>query len=133
MTSSSKKWGIKVKILVIDDEMMIRSLAQKILSKAGFDVVLADSGDEGVRRLAADQGEVGLVLMDWTMPGMTGSDTLREIRRIDSDLPCIISSGHTIEDGTAPQEVVANTYFLEKPYRSRQLIEKVAEILGGAT
>jgi two-component system cell cycle sensor histidine kinase/response regulator CckA len=118
-----------VKILVVDDEMMIRSLAEKILLKAGFDVITADSGDEGVKKLAADNGHIALVLMDWTMPGMTGIETLKEMRAISHDVPCIISSGHVLEDGAVPEDLEPNTYFLEKPYRSNILLDKVSAVL----
>lgn len=118
-----------MKILVVDDEMMIRSLAEKILSKAGFDVVTADSGDEGVRKLAADPGHIRLVLMDWTMPGMTGLEALKEMRAISNGVPCIISSGHVLEEGAVPEELEPHTYFLEKPYRSHILLDKVSKIL----
>ena len=118
-----------MKILVVDDELMIRSLAEKILSKAGFEVVTADSGDEGIRRLTADPDQIRLVLMDWTMPGMTGVETLKHVREIARNVPCIISSGHVLEKGALPEGLEQNTYFLEKPYRSRRLLDKVNRIL----
>ena len=118
-----------MKVLIIDDEEMIRSLATKILEKAGFEAIAASTGEDGLIKFSQQRDEVALVLLDWTMPGMSGLDTLREIRKVSSDIPCVISSGHLIDESIIPEELAANTHFLEKPYRSRYLIEKVENVL----
>ncbi|MBU0985247.1 MAG: response regulator, partial [candidate division Zixibacteria bacterium] len=66
-----------MKVLIIDDEEMIRSLAVKILERADYDVVLAESGEEGIERLKEHGSDVVAAVIDFTLEGLTGVDTLR--------------------------------------------------------
>ena len=118
-----------MKILVIDDEQMMRSLAEKILSRAGFEVGLAGSGEAGLKLLKEDKAKIDMVLLDLTMPGLSGLETLRKIRDIKPNIPCIISTGKNVTEAKVPEGLSENTYFLEKPYLANQLTERVQEIL----
>lgn len=118
-----------MKILVIDDEEMIRSLAQKILTRAGFEVLTAESGYSGLTLMSEKPHQIDLVLVDLTMDDMPGVETLRRIREIRPGLPCIISSGQTPTPDELPDELNRNVRFLQKPYRAKQLAEMVDQIL----
>ena len=84
-------------ILVIDDEQMIRDLADRVLAKAGYTVLVADSGEEGLDLLIKHLDSVVLAVIDMTMEGWSGLETLRELRKVKPDLAGIISSGFDIE------------------------------------
>jgi len=118
-----------MKILVIDDEEMIRSLATKILQRDNHQVVTAETGEDGLALVEADQ-EIGCVVLDLTLPGMSGLETLEQIRSVRTGLPCLLSSGQPLADDALSPELQANTAFLEKPYRSRMLSDAIEELVG---
>ena len=125
----SKRKGGPVRILVIDDEEMIRSLAQRILTRGGFDVLTAESGQSGLKLFSENFHQIDLVLLDLTMDDMPGIETLKRIREISPGLPCIISSGQEPGPNELPDELNRNVCFLQKPYRAMQLSEMVSQIL----
>ncbi len=114
-----------MKILVIDDEEMIRSLAQRILLRAGHEVLLAEDGQAGFEMFSNNPGDIDLVLLDLTLQGTPGMETLAQIRAIVNDVPCIISSGNFPEQGLVPAELDHHVAFLQKPYRASQLTDVV--------
>ena len=118
-----------MRILVIDDEEMIRSLAQRILTREGFDVLTAESGQSGLKLFSENYYQIDLILLDLTMDGIPGVDTLKRIREISPNLPCIISSGQEPGPNELPDELNQNVCFLQKPYRAKQLSEMVNQIL----
>ena len=117
-----------MRILVIDDEEMIRTLAVKILEKAGHAVMTAESGREGIELVERNPEMIDIAIVDNTMAGMTGLETIREIRRVSELLPCILSSGNVIELEHIPEDIRHHTYLLQKPYRPQTLVEKVADV-----
>lgn len=118
-----------MRILVIDDEEMIRDLAQRILTRAGFDVLTAESGQSGFKLFYENFHQIDLVLLDLTMDDMPGIETLKRIREISPGLSCIISSGQEPGPNELPDELNRNVCFLQKPYRAMQLSEMVSQIL----
>ncbi|MDH3890398.1 MAG: response regulator [candidate division Zixibacteria bacterium] len=118
-----------MKVLVVDDEDMILSLATKILTRQGYEVVTAYSGDEGLKLYAQQTDQIDLLLLDLTMPGISGLETLRRARKITPGLPCIISSGQLTDQDHIPDELMGGLHFLQKPYRADQLSSLVKEIL----
>ena len=118
-----------MRILVIDDEEMIRSLAQRILTREGFDVLTAESGQSGLKLFSENFLQIDLILLDLTMNDIPGVETLKRIREISPNLPCIISSGQEPGPNELPDELNQNVCFLQKPYRAKQLLEMVSQIL----
>ena len=116
-------------VLIVDDEEIIRSLATRILQRDGYDVITASSGNQGLQIYAQQPDQIDLVLMDMTMPGISGVETLRRIREIKPELPCIISSGHVADQQHISDDLMNNTFFLQKPYRLDKLSKLVDEIL----
>ncbi len=122
-----------MKVLVVDDEEMILSIATKILERQGYEVTTAWSGEEGIRRCFEQSDQIDLMLLDLTMPGLSGIETLRRARQTCPDLPCIISSGHSAAWDNIPEDLKANVHFLQKPYRADKLTELVSGILATET
>ncbi len=116
-----------MKVLVIDDEAMIRDLATKVLSRAGVEVLAAESGQAGIDIFGQHAREISVVLLDVSMPGLSGMDTLRALRQLSTSVPCILSSGMGMEADEVPEDLRANLHFLQKPYRSQILVAKVKE------
>jgi EAL domain-containing protein (putative c-di-GMP-specific phosphodiesterase class I)/CheY-like chemotaxis protein len=83
--------GTKGRILVVDDEEPIRRVLERSLSKAGHQVVTAESGDVAMEKLTG--GQFDAVVSDISMPGMNGLDLLRAVREHDLDIPVLIMTG----------------------------------------
>ena len=116
-------------ILVVDDEPALRDLAAAILSKAGYRVVTAASGEDACEAIRGEEGGIALALMDIEMPGIGGKQTFLTLRGTLPDLPIIVSTGHGIE-GTASEILqLGGTGFLAKPYRNEELLRAVRRVL----
>ncbi|HEX2677438.1 MAG TPA: ATP-binding protein [Polyangiales bacterium] len=112
--------------LVIDDEPMIRSLTAEILRMVGLDVLTAENGEDGLRVFRQSARPVDLVLLDLTMPRMSGSETLRELRAIAPNVPVILLSGYHEQEA---QHEPGKTWFLAKPFEIHTLVETIRDAL----
>jgi nitrogen-specific signal transduction histidine kinase/ActR/RegA family two-component response regulator len=120
-------------ILVVDDEPGLRVLAKTGLQHRGFDVLTAETGEQALEILRGDQPHVDVVLLDLSMPGLSGERVLRAIRGFRPDLPVIIASGYaTVESQTAWNAAGAQG-FVAKPYRIQDLASKLREVLDRAS
>ncbi|MDC0362500.1 ATP-binding protein [Halioglobus sp.] len=117
-------------VLVVDDEEGIRSILEKHLVAAGFNVHLASSGQEALNSLDRIGSTLCLVILDITMPGLSGVQTWGKIRENYSELPIIMSSGHP-EEALYKLEGWNTEYdsFIQKPYRRKSLIASIEMLL----
>ncbi|MBA4191525.1 MAG: hypothetical protein C0467_26395 [Planctomycetaceae bacterium] len=114
-------------ILVADDEPLVRAMARSALERQGYRVLLAADGAEAVEvfRNERANGEIALVILDVSMPQLSGRQASQLIRKIDPVVPVLFASGHTITDiGTEP-----GTGFLQKPYTPTALAAAIRKIL----
>jgi DNA-binding response OmpR family regulator len=109
-------------VLFVDDEPMIRELGRAVLEQAGFRVLTADDGDTGVEAFAAHRAGIGLVVLDVTMPRLTGAEAFRRIRMIDPAARVIFSTGFAAEDISSLPGALG---VLPKPYRPAELLAAV--------
>lgn len=113
----------EVRILVIDDEELILRTLKGALEAAGYSVVTAPDGEQGLARFRAE--DFDLVVTDIIMPQMEGIETIREIRRIAPDVPIIAASGGGQlgrERLLGMCEALGATASIAKPFRPRDLI-----------
>lgn len=115
-------------ILFVDDETVVRHLGQTILQRFGYRVILAEDGAEAVDVYQRERERIDLVILDLTMPRLSGRDALRELLRIDADVRVVLSSGYSAET-PSPGERGAAVGFLGKPYRPEELGRLVREVL----
>jgi DNA-binding response OmpR family regulator len=114
------------KILVVDDEQNIRELASLYLEKEGFSVETAANGHEALARFAEVQPS--MVILDVMMPGMTGFDVCRELRR-EHDVPILMLTARSDDvDKIVGLELGADDY-MTKPFNPRELVARVKRIL----
>jgi signal transduction histidine kinase/CheY-like chemotaxis protein/predicted hydrocarbon binding protein len=114
-------------ILVVDDDSGVQSVARRVLASKGHRIITASNGAEGVRLFEQHQGDIRLVLMDMTMPQMSGIDALRRIRTRSASVPVLLSSGYDVDrSGVDPREFSG---FLEKPYSAEELLDAVDKAL----
>ncbi|WBH17453.1 response regulator [Sphingomonas radiodurans] len=111
-----------LRLLVVEDEMLIRMVVSEVLRDAGYDVVEAANGDEALELLRAGVA-IDLVLSDVRMPGSTdGLALLAFVRKYHAEVPVIISSGH-LESQVALD--AGASQFLGKPFRVEQALAMV--------
>lgn len=117
-------------VLVAEDEMPVQSLAKRILSKNGFEVITANDGVEALELVRRHRGELRLLLLDVMMPRLSGKQVHDALRKEGIGLPVIFSSGYsaeTLPGAMAPEPGVA---LLGKPYAGADLLRAVHRILG---
>jgi CheY-like chemotaxis protein/nitrogen-specific signal transduction histidine kinase len=111
-------------VLVVDDEDVVRRIAQATLELHGYPVLAATNGLEAVD-MVRHHPEIGLVLLDLAMPVMGGEEAIDQIVALRPGIPVIVSTGYDQQEavGRFAEKQVAG--YLQKPYTSRQLAEKV--------
>lgn len=125
---ADRAWQGHGKVLVVDDEAVVRNIASQMLEMLGFEVMVASDGDEGIEVFRRHGDEIVLVLLDLTMPRMSGEETFSEMRRLRSDVRVILISGYEEERATERFEALAG--FIQKPYQLGMLREKIRRVLG---
>lgn len=118
-------------ILVIDDEETVRSVARMILERAGFTVVTAASGSEGIARFRDAGGHFSAVLLDMRLPIVTSQQVCEELARIRPDVRVILSSGYLEDEAVEGFERQRIAGYLQKPYRFDELIACVRRVVAG--
>jgi hypothetical protein len=116
-------------ILVVDDEAAIREITKGALETYGYRVLTANDGPEAVARCAEHKGEVKAALVDMMMPVMDGAATTRALRRLDSQLKVIATSGLQEESRATEAAQAGADTFLAKPYTAESLLKTLAEAL----
>jgi PAS domain S-box-containing protein len=116
-------------VLVIDDEQIVRQTTRAALRKAGYEVILAESGEEGLALFTARSHSIGLVILDMSMPGMNGKETMEKLRRIHRTIPVLIFSGYSEQQVHQHFEGLNISGFLQKPFSSHQIASAVHELL----
>ena len=125
--SEVSSWAGGGHILLVEDEDMVRAVATRALTRAGYTVTSASDGEEGLELVQAG-GVFDMVVSDVVMPSMDGPAMAREIRKIVPGLPVLFMSGYA-EEQLREQINIANMYFIPKPFSVRQISDKVGQIL----
>ena len=125
------------RILVIEDDELVRATVKRMLEDGGYAVDVAVDGSDGILQFLG--APFDLVISDVFMPNKNGIETLRDLRQINTDVPIIMMSagipeawrvaGLTDEDYLRMTAVLGATRTLEKPFRPRQLLALVREVL----
>ena len=117
-------------IMVVDDEEPVRKIGSAMLERLGCKVILAGNGEEAVEHFNAHGDAIDAVLLDVTMPGMSGHETYAELRRIRSDVAVIFCSGYADDAAYRDDDTRGFTGFLHKPYLRDDLVRILEEALG---
>src|SRR3982750_609455 len=115
-------------VLVVDDEDMVRRIAKASLEVRGYEVVLARNGLEAIREVRKN-ARIGVVLLDLTMPVMGGEEAIDEILTERPGIKVIVSTGYDHREAIARFSNKPVAGYLQKPYTSRQLADKVKTAL----
>ncbi|HVV59607.1 MAG TPA: response regulator transcription factor [Gaiellaceae bacterium] len=123
----------RLRILVVDDDEDIRTLLRELLQRAGYDVDEVEDGRAALRRLYATPP--ALVILDVTMPGMDGYQTLERIRDL-SDVPVLMLTARTQELEKVRGLATGADDYVAKPFGRQELVARVQALLrrtGGTT
>jgi two-component system, cell cycle sensor histidine kinase and response regulator CckA len=110
-------------ILVVDDEAIARRFVERALTEAGYEVMLANDGEEALELLRAAPRKLALVVTDLVMPGMGGHAFALEVSALPNPPPVLYMSAYE-----SPQGELAKR-FLQKPFSSETLVRSVRELL----
>ncbi len=117
-------------LLLVDDEAVVRGVSEKFLQKKGYNVVSAGDGEAGLEVYDRNAQKVELVMLDLTMPKLSGADTFKELRKRNPNLPIIIYSGYVVDDaqfeaenGSRPNAILC------KPFDLNDLALVIREVL----
>ncbi|HTR27475.1 MAG TPA: response regulator [Terriglobales bacterium] len=114
-------------ILLVEDEPFVREATRIILESAGFEVFPTPDAVAAASVYKETPASVDLLMTDMILPGRTGEDLGRELRRHSPSLRVLITSGYSNVDQSV-EDPCSNTFFLAKPYSRRSLVEKINEI-----
>ena len=117
-------------ILVVDDEPMMREVAEAILKENGYEVLLAQDGEEGVDLFLKHQGRIRGVLLDLAMPKKSGREAFQEMKRIDPNVRVLLASGFKKDERIRFLLNSGVHSFIEKPYTYEKLTTAIAQMLG---
>jgi PAS domain S-box-containing protein len=115
--------------LVVDDEEAVRSIATTVLEIHGATIFPAASGEAALELLRANQEKISLVLLDMTMPGLSGEDTLRRMRMLGARQPVILMSGYSESEAMQRSANLGVAGFMQKPFEVDTLLAKVKPFL----
>ena len=125
------------RILVVDDEEIVREVAGEMLRSMGYDVAFASDGSEAIRQyMQARQAAKPFraVIMDLTMPGgMGGRETMVKLREIDPEVKAIVSSGYSQDQVMANFRDFGFVGVVKKPYKPSDLGKALHEVLAGSS
>ncbi len=117
------------RILLIDDEEVMRATAASILETLGYEVVLAEDGRQGVERFQENPGSFDLVIVDMIMPEMNGRECFAAIRKIKPDVKVVLASGFSREDQLTSMKEAGLKGFIRKPFLSAELSRVVYQAI----
>jgi two-component system cell cycle sensor histidine kinase/response regulator CckA len=117
-------------VLVVEDEPVVCTVVQALLSRAGYTVFAAADGASALGTLQEHGETIDLILLDMTMPGMTTEEILAEVRRLHPALPVLLTSGFA-SNGSVTHLMRAGTVqgFLPKPYEPELLLTTIAQLM----
>jgi PAS domain S-box-containing protein len=120
-------------ILVIDDEEIVRQMARQALEYYGYNVLLAENGERGLEVFRHNADRILCVVLDMTMPVMSGEATLPLLKSLRADIPVILSSGFSEAEAMQRLQGKGLAGFIQKPYRASDLSRKVKDAIAHAS
>ena len=116
-----------MRILIVDDEEVLRDVLDAVLRREGFDVLSAASGEEALN--VVDTEDVDLVILDIMLPGISGIDTLRALRIANPNLPVIIITAFSSIDGAIEAMKHGAFHYIPKPFKNEEVVLTVNKAL----
>ena len=129
ITDNNSQWRGKGAILVADDEKTICAIAKYMLEHIGFQVLVAHNGSDAVEVFKKNADKISCVLLDLTMPRLSGEEVFQKIIEIKPDIKVIVSSGYDEQDAMQNFSNTNVAGFIQKPYAFETLLNLLKKIL----
>jgi PAS domain S-box-containing protein len=126
---NQQQWKCKGTVLMIDDELDVLLVGERMLQRLGFQVLTSPDAAEALEIFPKIADSLTCVLIDLTMPKMNGVELFHHLRKIRQDIPAIICSGYTEEQVMSRFRGIKPEGFIQKPYRLKQLAEKMKLVI----
>jgi two-component system cell cycle sensor histidine kinase/response regulator CckA len=124
----SSDWSAGGKVLLVEDEDMVRIVAERALARAGYDVTACANGEEGLAAIAEGTAKFDIVVSDVVMPGMDGPAMVRAIRAKLPHMPVLFMSGYA-EEQLRRDIDITDMHFIAKPFSVASIGDKVGAVL----
>jgi two-component system cell cycle response regulator len=119
--------GTRGKVLIVDDALDTLEIIQKLLHYEGYDVIVASTGEEGVKKVEEEKPEV--VLMDISLPGIDGTEALRQIRKVNPIQSVVMLTAFATVDNAIQALKDGASDFIKKPFENEHLIHIVNQCM----
>ena len=116
------------KILIVEDEDIVREMLGEILEGKGFDVIKAKDGFCGVRKVEKD-GSIDLVILDMNMPRMSGKEAFFKIKKINPNVKVLIATGYAYDKDVRMLINKGAEGFIQKPYKGEEILSTIEKVL----
>lgn len=116
-------------VLVVDDEEIVRRTTRAVLERKGYQVILAENGQQAVEIFRERADDISLILLDLTMPVMGGEEAARHLHTIRHDVPILVSSGYNESEVARRFAGRRVAGYVRKPYTSATLLQKIESAL----
>ncbi|HEY5041326.1 MAG TPA: response regulator, partial [Verrucomicrobiae bacterium] len=114
-------------VLVVDDESLLLTMAETILTEFGYKILTANSGKKALQVLSEPDTQVDLIVTDLVMPGMGGRELIERLQQEGLAVPVLCMSGYVL-----PEDQQTDAGYLQKPFTSTELLMKVKSALAAA-
>ena len=114
-------------ILIVDDKKLVRNFARRVLLMSGYKTMMACDGMEAVEIYRSEWNNIDLVVLDMTMPKLSGKDTMAVLREINPSVKVLFSSGYSLNGLSGL--LLSEREFIQKPYRASDLLLKIRQML----
>ncbi len=123
------EWRGEGLVLLVDDEVTVRSVGQRMLERLGFQVLAVEDGEQALAALRTHGSEIVAVVLDLTMPRLSGEQTLQQMRRTCPGVRVLLTSGYSQPDAMGRFAAEGSAAFLQKPFQLADLRDKLRALL----
>jgi DNA-binding NtrC family response regulator len=117
------------RLLLVDDETGLLDLMRRYLTRLGYQVDAYTNAHAALQRFESQAGDYALVVVDWSMPGMTGDELLDQILALNPKVRVLVSSGYQYNVGRFPKDIQPQIGFLLKPFLPKMLADAVEALM----
>ena len=121
--------GARELVMIVDDEEIVSMLAQRVLTDEGYRVVTAKDGFAAIETYRKLKDQIALIILDFTMPVMDGSDVFNELLTINPRVPVVLSSGFAEQERLRTMLARGLRGFIPKPYTHQKLLDQIRSVL----
>jgi CheY-like chemotaxis protein len=121
--------GARELVLIVDDEDFVTMLAQRVLTDEGYRVITARDGFQAIDIYRRLKDQIELIILDFTMPVMDGSDVFEELLQINAKVPVVLSSGFAEQERLRAMLARGLRGFIPKPYTQQKLLTQIRSVL----